>query len=58
MIRTWEHAGQYDRVVSAECFEHMRNYAELFRRIRGWLREDGVCSSMCLPTTAAPTPSI
>jgi cyclopropane-fatty-acyl-phospholipid synthase len=32
---------QFDRVVSVEMFEHMRNYAELLRRIRGWLRPDG-----------------
>jgi cyclopropane-fatty-acyl-phospholipid synthase len=31
----------FDRVVSVECFEHLRNYAELFRRIRGWLKPDG-----------------
>ena len=33
--------GRYDRVVSVEMFEHMRNWPELFRRIRGWLAEDG-----------------
>jgi len=32
---------RFDRVVSVEMFEHMRNYAELFRRIRGWLKSDG-----------------
>lgn len=32
---------RYDRVVSVECFEHMRGYRELFRRIAGWLRDDG-----------------
>lgn len=31
----------FDRVVSVEMFEHMRNYDELMRRIRGWLRDDG-----------------
>lgn len=31
----------FDRVVSVEMFEHMRNYQEMFRRIRGWLRPDG-----------------
>jgi cyclopropane-fatty-acyl-phospholipid synthase len=34
-------AGTYDRIVSIEMFEHMRNYAELFRRIRGWLEPEG-----------------
>ena len=31
----------YDRVVSVEMFEHMRNYGELFRRIASWLRPGG-----------------
>jgi cyclopropane-fatty-acyl-phospholipid synthase len=28
---------RFDRVVSVEMFEHMRNYAVLFERIAGWL---------------------
>lgn len=32
---------QFDRVVSVEMFEHMRNYKELFKRIHSWLRPDG-----------------
>lgn len=32
---------RFDRVVSVEMFEHMRNYEALFRRIDGWLRDDG-----------------
>lgn len=32
---------RFDRVVSVEMFEHMRNYRELLRRIRGWLKDDG-----------------
>ena len=28
---------QFDRVVSVEMFEHMRNYEELLRRIAGWM---------------------
>ncbi len=31
----------FDRVVSIEMFEHMRNYRELLRRIAGWLTDDG-----------------
>ena len=31
----------FDRVVSIEMFEHMRNYAALLARISGWLRRDG-----------------
>jgi cyclopropane-fatty-acyl-phospholipid synthase len=29
---------QFDRIVSVEMFEHMRNYAELLRRIASWSR--------------------
>lgn len=32
---------RFDRVVSVEMFEHMRNYEELLRRISGWLAPDG-----------------
>jgi len=31
----------YDRVVSVEMFEHMRNWPELFQRVRTWLRPNG-----------------
>jgi cyclopropane-fatty-acyl-phospholipid synthase len=34
-------AGAFDRVVSVEMFEHMRNWAALLRRISGWLRPGG-----------------
>ena len=34
-------AGGFDRVVSIEMFEHMRNYQALLRRIAGWLRPGG-----------------
>jgi cyclopropane-fatty-acyl-phospholipid synthase len=33
--------GTFDRVVSVEMFEHMKNYQELLRRISGWLNEGG-----------------
>ena len=32
---------RFDRVVSVEMFEHMRNWPELFRRVGGWLAADG-----------------
>ena len=32
---------QFDRVVSVEMFEHMRNYETLLGRIAGWLRPAG-----------------
>jgi len=34
-------AKKFDRIVSLEMFEHMRNYAELFSRISNWLAPDG-----------------
>ena len=34
-------ARAFDRVVSVEMFEHMRNYQQLLRRIADWLRPDG-----------------
>ena len=33
--------GEFDRVVSIEMFEHMRNHEELLRRISGWLTSNG-----------------
>jgi cyclopropane-fatty-acyl-phospholipid synthase len=34
-------AATFDRVVSVEMFEHVRNYATLMQRIGGWLRTEG-----------------
>ena len=34
-------AGQYDRVVSVEMFEHLRNWPRMFERVAGWLRPEG-----------------
>ena len=31
----------FDRVLSVEMFEHLRNYQELMARIHGWLKPDG-----------------
>jgi len=33
--------GLYNRIVSVEMFEHMRNYRELFSRLSHWLKPDG-----------------
>jgi len=30
--------GTYDRIVSVEMFEHMRNYERLLRRVAGWMK--------------------
>jgi cyclopropane-fatty-acyl-phospholipid synthase len=32
---------QFDRIVSLEMFEHMRNWRELFGRVHGWLKPGG-----------------
>ncbi len=32
---------RFDRVISVEMFEHMRNHRELMRKIAGWLKPDG-----------------
>lgn len=40
-ISTYMPTSVFDRVVSVECFEHLRNHAELFRRIAGWLKPEG-----------------
>ena len=32
---------EFDRVVSCEMFEHMRNYQTLLQRVAGWLKPDG-----------------
>lgn len=34
-------SAQFDRVISIEMFEHMRNYRQLFERISNWLTSDG-----------------
>jgi len=31
----------FDRVVSIEMFEHMRNWQELFNKVSSWLNDDG-----------------
>lgn len=35
--------GTFDRVMSIEMFEHMRNWKELLRRVSTWLEPDGKC---------------
>lgn len=41
-MNTFDPPGRdYDRVVSVEMFEHMRNHRELLRRIASWLAADG-----------------
>jgi cyclopropane-fatty-acyl-phospholipid synthase len=40
-MNTFSASGTFDRVVSVEMFEHMRNYARLLERIASWLVPDG-----------------
>jgi cyclopropane-fatty-acyl-phospholipid synthase len=40
-MNRFEAPGRFDRVVSVEMFEHMRNWPELVRRIHGWLVPGG-----------------
>ncbi len=41
-MNEFEAGRKFDRVVSVEMFEHMRNYRELMRRIASWLRPEGL----------------
>ena len=40
-MNDFEPGRTFDRIVSVEMFEHMRNYRELFHRIGTWLNDDG-----------------
>ena len=40
-MNDFETENNYDRVVSIEMFEHMRNYKELLSKISSWLNDDG-----------------
>ncbi len=40
-IATFEPGRRFDRIVSVEMFEHVRDYRTLFARLRTWLRPEG-----------------
>lgn len=40
-INEFQPEGQFDRVVSVEMFEHVRNHQQLLRQIREWLAPGG-----------------
>lgn len=42
-INDFQPEGQFDRVVSVEMFEHVRNHRKLFKQIRSWLKPGGKC---------------
>lgn len=39
-MNTFEAPGIFDRIVSVEMFEHMRNYEKFFKKIAGWMKPD------------------
>ncbi|MDA0347293.1 MAG: cyclopropane-fatty-acyl-phospholipid synthase [Verrucomicrobia bacterium] len=41
-MNNFEPEGTFDRIVSVEMFEHMRNYDHLLERISSWLEKDGL----------------
>ncbi len=41
-MNTFEAAGKFDRVVSVEMFEHMRNYELLLSRIASWMNDSAL----------------
>ncbi len=40
-MNTFDAPGTFDRVVSVEMFEHMRNWRALLANVARWLRDDG-----------------
>ncbi len=40
-MQSFQTDAKFERIVSVEMFEHMRNYALLFSRLAGWLEDDG-----------------
>ena len=40
-MNSFDSGPRFDRIVSVEMFEHMRNWPELFRRASGWLKPHG-----------------
>ena len=40
-MNDFETENKYDRVISIEMFEHMRNYKKLLSKISSWLNDDG-----------------
>ena len=45
---------RYDRVVSVEMFEHMRNWQTLYNNINRWLKEDGLFFKHIFVNRAVP----
>lgn len=41
-ISTFEMEAEYDRIISIEMFEHMKNYKDLLKKISGWMKQDSL----------------
>jgi cyclopropane-fatty-acyl-phospholipid synthase len=41
-MNAFETTDSYDRVVSVEMFEHLRNWRRMLQRVHGWLRPGGL----------------
>ncbi|XP_057432251.1 (S)-coclaurine N-methyltransferase-like [Lotus japonicus] len=41
-ISTFEMEASYDRIISIEMFEHMKNYKDLLKKISKWMKEDSL----------------
>jgi cyclopropane-fatty-acyl-phospholipid synthase len=41
-VNTFQPDERFDRVVSIEMFEHLKNYGRMLARIAAWLRQDGL----------------
>ncbi len=44
-INTFEAGRTFDRIVSVEMMEHVRNYAQLFRRVASWMHDGSLLFS-------------
>jgi len=42
-INDFDPGSEFDRVLSVEMFEHVRNHRKLFQRIHDWLKPGGQC---------------
>jgi cyclopropane-fatty-acyl-phospholipid synthase len=41
-VNAWQPGERFDRILSVEMLEHVRNYERLFSRIAGWLEPGGL----------------
>ena len=53
-MNAFDTAERFDRVVSVEMFEHMRNWPALFAAVAGWLKPGGRCFMHVFAHQGAP----